>query len=87
MPKRLAFSQRQPDPTFVRSFIVSHTTHPVLQLAMGRDKCDLWLAEMRTLEKAIHDSAIGLNYMAVLMGAFGAIALVLSAIGVYGVTA
>src|ERR1700686_1488821 len=43
------------------------------------------ITDMRTMERSIHNRAIGLNYMAALMGVFGGIALLLSAIGVYGV--
>src|SRR5260370_38443285 len=39
---------------------------------------------MMTMEKSIHNRAIGLNYMAVLMGIFGVLAMGLAAIGVYG---
>ncbi len=45
------------------------------------------VTDVQTMEKSIHNQAIGLNYMASLMGVLGGIALLLSAVGVYGVMA
>jgi putative ABC transport system permease protein len=48
---------------------------------------DLALYDIKTLERVMHEEAIGLNYMAVLMGVFGILALALSAMGVYAIMA
>ena len=45
------------------------------------------ISGMATLETWMHEQSVGLNYMAVLMGIFGILALTLSSVGVYGVMA
>lgn len=46
---------------------------------------DLPLFDVEPLEQLIGDSILGIAYVAVMMGVLGAIALVLAAVGVYGV--
>jgi len=43
--------------------------------------------EIKTLDTVVHDSVIGLAYVAALLGGAGILALVLAAVGVYGVMA
>jgi putative ABC transport system permease protein len=60
---------------------------PAVRAAIRSIDPDEPITDMRTMQENIHDRAIGLNYVAALMGVFGVVALVLSAVGVYGVMA
>ncbi|MDE3194855.1 MAG: ABC transporter permease [Acidobacteriota bacterium] len=56
----------------------------VLAAVRGVD-ADQPITQVASLETWRHEESIGMNYMAVLMGVFGVLALVLATIGVYGV--
>ena len=58
---------------------------PAVTAAIRSIDPELPISNMQTLEKSLHDSAIGLNYVEVFMGIFGMLALVLASVGVYGV--
>jgi putative ABC transport system permease protein len=58
---------------------------PAVTAAIHSIDPELPISRMQTLEKSLHDSAIGLNYVEVFMGIFGVLALALASVGVYGV--
>jgi putative ABC transport system permease protein len=60
---------------------------PAVTAAIHAVDPDQPITDMRPMTKSIHDNALGLNYVAAVMGVFGGIALLLSAIGVYSVMA
>ncbi len=87
-------------PTIYRSYRQSPPYHPTLVLRTGGDPLslvpavrgqiaavdpDLPLFNIKSLDKVISDSLVGIAYVAVMMGVLGIIALVLASVGVYGV--
>ena len=54
---------------------------------MAAVDADLPLYDVKTHARLIHESTIGLAYVAVMLGVIGAMGLILSAVGVYGVMA
>jgi putative ABC transport system permease protein len=60
---------------------------PAVTAAIRSVDAEQPITYMITMERAIHNRALGLNYMAALMGIFGGLALLLSVVGIYGVMA
>jgi putative ABC transport system permease protein len=60
---------------------------PAARLAVASVDPDQPIYDMKPYDQVIQESVIGLAYVAVMMGALGMMALVLAAVGVYGVMA
>ena len=60
---------------------------PAVRAAIRATDSTLPVTQLATMETLLHNKALGLIYVAVLMGVFGGLALLLSCVGVYGVMA
>ncbi|MGH9747204.1 MAG: ABC transporter permease [Candidatus Acidiferrales bacterium] len=60
---------------------------PAVRAGIATVDPDQPIFDIKTLDRVISESVVGLSYVAVMMGALGLIALVLAAVGVYGVMA
>jgi putative ABC transport system permease protein len=82
-------SYRQRAPHYV-SIILRTTSDPLALVPAVRTQIaavdpDLPLFNIKTLDKVISESIVGIAYVAAMMGVLGVIALVLASVGVYGV--
>jgi ABC-type antimicrobial peptide transport system permease subunit len=74
-----------------RLFLVLHTSLPPSSLtpqvrrALGQVDSSLPLFSVRTMDQVIADIAQGQQFLSLLVGSFAALALVLAAVGIYGV--
>ena len=99
---RYGTEQRWPRPTFylpmeqaprLAMFLAIRTSEPPADVTAGvrshvlRADADQPIFNVRTMRTLVSERLIGLKYLATVMGIFGAIALVLSAVGIYGVMA
>jgi hypothetical protein len=72
---------------FIRTSLEPLKLASAARAAMAEVDANQPLAQMMTFQKVINDQLLGYRYVAVMMAICGAIALLLSAIGVYGVMA
>jgi putative ABC transport system permease protein len=91
-PRAIVYVPHAQVPSRSMALAIRTTRDPLALAAAVRAEvrnldANLAVYELKTLERVIHEQAVGLNYMAVLMGVFGILALVLSAMGVYALMA
>jgi putative ABC transport system permease protein len=80
-------SPRQSSYIAVRSAGDPRALIPAVRAGIASVDPDQPIYDLKTLDRVISESVVGLSYVAVMMGALGLIALVLAAVGVYGVMA
>ena len=78
---------RQSSYVAVRAEGDPRSTIPAVRAGIEAVDPDQPIYEIKTLDRVISESVVGLSYVAVIMGVLGLIALVLAAMGVYGVMA
>lgn len=72
-------------------FVVLHTSRPAAGLttevrrALGQIDASLPLFSVRTMDQVIGDNAQGQQFLSLLVGAFAGLAVLLAAVGIYGV--
>ena len=69
----------------VRTSVAPDTLRPSLAASVQALDPDLAITDMMTMDQRVHESLAGDRFMAVLFGGFAAAALVLAALGIYGV--
>ena len=94
--------ERDPRPSLYRPYLQAPQSSGFISLRCAADPVsfvaavrgaianvdpDLPLSEIKSLERVMKDSIIGLTYVAVMMTVLGIVALVLACVGVYGVMA
>jgi putative ABC transport system permease protein len=69
----------------VRTSVPADTLRPNLATSVQALDPDLAITDIMTMDQRVHESLAGDRFMAVLFGGFAAAALVLAALGIYGV--
>ena len=85
----LPYTQHPPDTTYfaVRTTRDALGLAPAARQAIHALDADLPVEEVKTYDRFLHESLLGLGYVVVMMAAMGGITLLLGGLGIYGVLA
>lgn len=83
------YAQHPPETTYfaLRTSAEALALAPAARQAIHEVDADLPVEEVKSYERFLHESLIGLTYIVVMMVAMGGITLLLGALGIYGVLA